>query len=675
MQWKVLVAITLLAVSVAGVYCVVAPRKYEARALLHVSSQTGQEVRVSEVIANDQGAASRITVNTQLDLLKSRNLREEVMRRYEALGFGDLTLEGGGASALGAMLTVAPRRDSELVDVTVADRDPDRAARLVNLVAEVFREQTLEGRRDSAREAKVWLNKQLDEYRQRIVTENAALIEYQQINDLADAEEDVTRLSSSTSALNSAYGDVTMERALLETTVRSHENLVSRGEWETVAKDMATPLVGSLTEEYARVATENAQVASRYLPDHPDRKALDARLAGVLAELQKEVRRTLATERAQLAALRSSEGNLVEESDDAKALLLRRQGLLAEYERLKLQLEQTKAFYATLSQRDGELELASRTQLSNVRVVDDARPNANPVSPKITQSMLLALILGLVAGGIAAFLVEYLNDTISTPFDVTTYLRIPFLGIVPRLVEKVEERIGAMYLVERPTTPGAEAVRAIRAVLELSPKAESLKRVLVTSSQTGEGKTNTVSNLAVAFAVLGRRVLLLDADMRRPRLHRVYDVERERGLSSILQGTLTADEAIVRTHVPNLDLLPAGPVPSGPNELIASVAMADLLTELDRRYDIVFIDTPPSGLLSDAVLLSKRVDGVIFVVREKRVSRRLASEAVHRLRQVGAPLLGAIVNDVDLSGASSRYRYHYEYQYQYTEKRPAEAAK
>ena len=379
----------------------------------------------------------------------------------------------------------------------------------------------------------------------------------------------------------------------------------------------------------------------------------------------------------QLEILESKEASLKAGIDDAKQQLIARQALSEEYERLKLELGRSKEFYSTLSQRDGELELSARTQLNNVHIVDEARPEMSPVSPNIPRNMLVALVAGLALGCAVGFLREYVDDTISSPLDVATYLRVPLIGMVPRYTDVTDDRARALYTLQHPSSAAAEAIRTMRTVLELNPNGKTLRRLLVTSSLSSEGKTTTAVSLAVSFANLGRKVIIVDADLRRPRLHHIFAVPRTVGLSSLLQSSAKVDAAIVPTGIAGFDVLPAGPGSQRSNELLASSTMAELLDELDRRYDMVIIDTPPSGMLSDAAILSKLVEGVLVVVREQTVSRTLVREVVHRLQQVGAPVLGVVVNAVDMTGRASKYKYYYGYRYQYydEESKPEVAAK
>lgn len=674
-QRKVIAAFVSVVMVVALVGSLLATKKYRATAVIQISSRAGQELRVDDVVDYDREAQERTFAKTQIGLIQSRAVAEKVIQANMEMGFTDLTIENGGAGKLAKMLAVTPRSDTELVDVSITDSDPDRAARLANLVADAYREMNIGTRRDLSREAKKWLGDQLLEYQQQIIDETEALIAYEDGHNLADAEEEVTQLSATMDALNRAYGDVNTERVLLETTVTAHEKLRAAGQYESLAKDMDTPQLNSLMESYSDASTENARIAARYLEQMPERVVSEAHLRSVQAELRKAVDTTLATEKAQLEILKNKEASLGEATDGAKARLLDRQKLHGEYERLRLSLERSKTFYATLSQRDGELELTSRTQLNNVHVIDEARPEPRAISPNIPRNLAMALALGLVLGAVLGFVIEYADNTISSPEHVSTYLRVPFLGIVPRLMATEDDRDRAMYTFANPRSPASEAVRAIRTIIEFNPRVQQLKRLMVTSSVPSEGKTNTIVSLAVSFAGLGRKVLIIDADMRRPRMHHIFEVPKEFGLSSVLKGA-SLESATLPTGVPGLDMLPAGPRTEGPNELLASQAMADLLTELDRRYDLVLIDTPPSGMLSDAAILSKLVDGVVFVVREQTVSRRMVRDVVYRLQQVGAPMLGVVVNDVDLSRRATKYKYYYDYDYRYeADHKPDAAAK
>ena len=303
-----------------------------------------------------------------------------------------------------------------------------------------------------------------------------------------------------------------------------------------------------------------------------------------------------------------------------------------------------------------------------MQIVDPAVEPTSPVLPRRTYDFLFWGSIGLAIGVLVGLTREYIDDTIGSPLDVATWLRVPYLGIVPRLSgpNGEDDRGLALYTFEQPDSNAAEAVRSIRTLLMMNPQAATLRRVLVTSSVAAEGKTSTTVRLGIAFASTGRRVVIVDADLRRPRVHRIFGDDRKVGVTTAVNGDL--DAAIRHTPVPNLDYLSSGPDIDGPNELLGSAHLLAMLEALEDRYDLILLDSPPSVLLSDAAILSKHVDGVVIVVRQHGPSRLLVRDAIQRLEQVGATVLGVVVNAVDLSARSSAYKYYYGYRYGYADR-------
>jgi capsular exopolysaccharide synthesis family protein len=285
------------------------------------------------------------------------------------------------------------------------------------------------------------------------------------------------------------------------------------------------------------------------------------------------------------------------------------------------------------------------------------------------------------AGGIGlAFLREQINDTIASPIDITAYLRVPFLGLIPEVPESANS---ALYTHEKPKSSVAEGARALRTMLELTPHGEPPKCLLVTSSLASEGKTATTVRLGIAFATVGKRVLLVDADLRRPKLHSALGVRRGPGLSDVLSGATPWHEGAVQTVVPGLLALPVGSPCDQPHELLAGPRLGTLLEDLQEHFDIVIVDTPPAAVVADAVVMSKVVEGVVMVVRAHAVSRVIVGQTLARLQQVGANVLGIVLNAVNIDHQGYGYKYYHGYKnYYYTydpdgssQSNPARAAK
>ena len=669
MQRNVVIASVACTMLVALVYSAFATRYYRSTAVLHLSTMAGQELRTERVVDFDQYHRwnRQIFVQTQIEILRSRDMRLRVLESYEALGTDDgLKADEPGLGALDAMLEVKTRQGTELIDISVTSPSPLMSARLANLIAETYQDRNLDALTDAAIEAKVWLSEQLRNKESAIAEASEQLRRFQRDNDMADVEEEVTSRSATMDSLNRAIGETRTALAEQEAKVRTYERLFKRGETAELAKDMNTPLIVALTQDYARASTAQARIAANLGVRMPERRSADAELERIQTELTDEVARTLAAEQARLRKLTDRDRELNSEIDKLKEQLLVGQARKEEYLKKRLALERAKDFFKRLGQRKDELDLQSKTQLNNVRIVQGALPQESPVRPNVLLNMVIGLGGGLVLGLSLGLLREYLDDTISSPLEVNTFLRVPFLGMVPKIDEPDDEYDLALYTHDNPRSTAAEAMRGIRTVLELAPAdGKPLSRLLVTSAVSAEGKTSTIVRLGVAFANLNRRVLMVDGDLRKPRIHKIFDQEREPGLTTILDGAVTKEEAVQQTPVPNLFFLPSGRGGERPNERLAAPAFAALLDELQQDFDLILIDSPPSVLLSDARLLSRYVDGVVLLVREHTTSRVLVREAIQGLEQVGAAVFGVVVNAVDFGKSRTSYKYYYGYGYRY----------
>lgn len=659
---------TCLAVGLvlAVLYTALAPRKYRSVSVVHLSPAVGQEIETDRVLDSDQyNRWNRATfVKTQLDILQSRDFLGRVLDGYEGAGFEDgLVHDDAGLLLLASYVDVKPRQGTELIDISVTTDDPQKSMHLANLVSEEFEKHSHAALTDAAKNAKVWLDQQIVDAQEQIERLGGQIREYQRENDLADAE-DRSMMSSAMDSLKGAYGQARSDRVIHENLVRTHERLSRQQQWEQLAKEMPTPIVNQYLEDYARLTTEQARVHARYGEKMVERVEIDAAVARIESQLRVELENTLNAERTQLRLLKEKEEQLSSEIASGKEGLLGQQQARLGYDRKKLELDALRDNYARLQARRSELELQSRTKLNNVRIIERARAIPIPVSPSWLFDIAVGAVAGLVVGGALAFLREWLDDTISSPLEVTTFLRAPFLGLIPKIEGETDEVRLGRYTHDNPRSSVAEALRTIRTLLEMSPEG-SPKRLLVTSAVQAEGKTSTTVHLGVTFSKLDRRVLLVDCDLRRPRLHKVFGKSREIGLTTALHGDCGIDEIIQETGVPNLWFVASGRSGDRPSELLASAALPRVLAELESRFDMMVFDTPPSGVLSDARILSKHVDGLVMVVREHSVSRGMIREALQGLEQVGARIYGVAVNAVDLRNGRTSYKYNYGYGYRY----------
>jgi capsular exopolysaccharide synthesis family protein len=345
-----------------------------------------------------------------------------------------------------------------------------------------------------------------------------------------------------------------------------------------------------------------------------------------------------------------------------------------EYKPLQRTAEQNNKMYSIISSRQKEIDITGPMKANNVRVLERAIVPGAPVRPKPVQNLLLGLLLGLGTGIGLAFAIEALDNTLKTQTDVEQFLGVPVLGLVPVIGsagapevvqqgDNLRERDLGVFL--DPKSVAAECCRSIRTnILFMSPD-HPIRTLVVTSPSPQEGKTTTAINLAVTMAEAGGRVLLLDTDMRRPRLHRSFGVPNNTGISTVVVGKATLEEAIKRTDVPNLDVLTCGPVPPNPSELIHTDRFALILADCAKLYDRVILDSPPTSAVTDPAVLGNLADGVVLIIKAGETTREAAVHARRQLTAAKARMIGVVVNAIDFSNPAYGYEYYYRNYYRY----------
>lgn len=666
MQRWVVIGAVVVALALSGIWTAVATRYYTSRATVHIVSKRVFEMDVGKLI---EDGSEQFDLRTRTAILQSTSMMLKVLEDYEKLDYDDgLKADAAGVGLLAKSVSYIPRKGTRLVDIVATTTDPELSARLANLMANTLRDDSQASAIDAANDASEWLAAQMVEYESKYEEVGDDLREFQREHDLADIEQVTTSLTARLTALKSAYAGVSTERVQLETGLRLHRELLAAGAYDDLSVSLNDSIVSALVHQYTGAATAFALTKTKFLPKWPAYVDAENKVQTLEKELRREIARAITSEETKLGLLRDRERDIEEAIDAGHLELLNVESLKDRYERMKLDRDNAVTIYTEMHQRDAELELQAKTQLNNVRIVEDARPNYRPTSPNVLQNLLAALVLGLVGGLGAAFLIEWFDDSISSPHDVTMYLRARLLGIIPQVKDADSEVERSLYTHEHPRSNVAEAIRGIRTVIELDPSGEPPKRLMVTSALSGEGKTSTTLRLALAYANLGRKVVVVDADMRRPRIHKVFGHERVPGLATALIDEVDVDATLHPTPIDNLSFMAAGKAFDRPNELLTSDRFEQLLEELDERFDMVFVDTPPSVILSDARLISRHMDAVMIVAKERAASRMMVREALRGLRQVHANVLGVVINGVEFTrrNAYAYYGYGYGYEYAYS---------
>jgi capsular exopolysaccharide synthesis family protein len=381
------------------------------------------------------------------------------------------------------------------------------------------------------------------------------------------------------------------------------------------------------------------------------------------AKLQGELTKVVQSVRNEFLSAQAKERSLATELENQKAgaLALNRKGI--EYGVLRREAESNKQMYEALMQRAKETGLSGELRASNIRVVDPAEIPRTPVRPRKALSLLVGLFGGMFAGVVLALFVEFLDNRVKSPDEIRQFLGLTFLGLVPAVVDKDLTDGQSPLISDAVAQNFAEAFREIRTSVMFSSADTGARATLITSTDPSEGKSVVAANLAVSLANAGLRVLLMDADMRKPRVHGLMKVQQEPGLSSLLVGRAKASDVVQRSGSANLWVMAAGPSPPNPAELLGSTRFTNLMRSLRDHFDWIVLDSPPVMAVTDPSVVAHLTTGVVFVVGSEQVNRHRALTAVQKLQASKAKILGAVLNRANVERNPYYYSHYYSHEY------------
>ena len=706
-RWRLIAVIALLCVVGGLIHYFVTPKMYQATTMIQIdrrSMSLGGSLETPWL----ENWWNMEFYPTQYKLLESRGLAERVVRRlqlYDDPAFnpgwarwsqsGEATPDldqarlGRLGERLQAALQISPIKNTQLVAVSYRSASPDLAARVANGVADAFIDWGIETRTETVGAASDFIGEQIEGLKREIQDKEARLQAYSRRTDIVAIDPESNPTLQKLAALNQDYMNAISVR--IEKEARYNEVLQSPE--ESVADPLSGGLVSTLRRELLQAEQEYATKLNVYKPDMPQMTELKSKidetrqhLASVVDEMAEQARKSARAE--YQTALRREE-SLERELEKAKNETIEMGSAAVEYNNLRMEIATRRQLLDELLQRQSETAVSSRlqaTKQSNVRVVDRALVPGGPYRPSLKKDLAMSLALGLFLGVGCVFLLEYLDRTLKSAEEAERLLGLPVLAVIPDVGEGAggygygyaygkperkrtrgaktdEESIREIELLPfvKPRHAVSEAYRSLRTALLLSTTDE-LGLITVTSGRSGEGKTSTVANLAVVMAQLGRKVLLIDADLRKPRQHRLFGVSNRSGLVNCLTGTGELDDTIRETKVAGLSVLPAGTTPPNPSELLASQRMKSLLAEVGRRFDLVLLDTPPLLAVTDASILGSTSDGTVICLQAGRILKDEAVECCDRLRLAGVRILGTVLNRYRIGkrGDAKRYAYYYQ---------------
>ncbi len=623
---------------------------------------------------------------TQYELLKSRSLAERVVAQlnlrqrspaneeprkswWSDLVPGDARAPapapaaepeaGRNVAAAGAFLgslTVEPVRNSRLVRLYFDSPDPRLAADALNALAQNFIAVNLERRYDASSYAKTFLEEQLAQTKAKLEDSERALVDFQRDQQIINVDEKQNVLAQTLAAYNAASAKAGEDRIKAEAVWRQF-----RESPESSPQMLDSKSVTALREQKTKFEVEYQDLSRVYKPAYPRMQQLKA----AIDEIDRKIGEETAIARRAIEGAYSvavqQEASVRAKLEAAKKDVLDLQGRSIRYNVLKREVETNRSLYDGLLQRLKEVGVQGGVGTNNVTVVDSALVPGSPFKPNLALNLQVAALLGLALGIGLAFFLEYLDDTMQHPEDMERVAHLPVLGVIPRVKPRKGGDALALLSHVDARSAFAEAYRSVRTALQFSTRDGAPRQFVVTSTSEKEGKSTSAIALGINQAQAGQLVLLIDADLRNPALHRLLGVDNARGLSNFLSSDVPALGVVRPTTIPNLFVIPAGPVPPNPVELLSGPKLLELLAELSARFPAIVLDAPPVLGIADALVLGNQVGAVLFVVAAGTTRKAHLRAALKRLRQASVAPVGAVMTKLDLRDGMYGYESAYYY--------------
>lgn len=592
-------------------------------------------------------------------------------------------------------ISVNPISDTRVVELSYASPHPVLAADIVNILAEEFIDYSIEMRYEATQEASQFLNEQLAQLREELAAKESELQRYGQEKELYFLSDSESTVLNKFADLNTAMTQAQIERINAESNYRELKGL----NVDSLPQFVNNALIQNLKTQFTNIKNEYEEKSKIFKPNYPEMIKLKARLDSMRDELKSEIQKAIGAAETEYRSAMKKEASLRSLLESQRKDVFKMNSNAILYNSLKIEVENKRMLLNSLVAKQNETLVSARLgglRTSDIKILDKALVPTAPFSPNTRKNILLALFLGLFIGVGLAFLLEYLDNTVKGPEDVEKLVGLPSLGGIPYLSpdgisgrnrygyskykysyssnkgspgsSDTLTRVKSIELINElhPQFYISEDYRTIRTSILLSSASTPPKAITFSSSLPQEGKTATVANMAVAFAQLKKKVLVLDADLRKPRLHRIFKIRHGVGLSGYLTGRASFEEVIQKTSIDNIWLIPSGPLPPNPAELLDSEKMKELVEEAKTRFDFVLIDTPPVLAVIDPVITSSFSDGTIFVIKAGVTSRKPFLKAVDEFEKTKSKIIGVLFNEIKLkkeSYHSSYYRHYYRQQY------------
>lgn len=730
-RW-IIIASVIIIVAFGGIYTFTRTPLYRAQAKILLDTPTNNIMSVDELFSSSYGSEGYLT--TQLKLLKSRTIAERVARKLKfadrpeirSMSLKKETLiqtikdfvmrwivprgkEPEGdieqrieedphskyAWVVSRGLSINQEDETKIVNINFSSSQPRLAADIANAIVEEFKDFAVELRYDATRQATEFLSEQQLMLKEELDAKQNELQKYGEDKNILFLNDTEKIVVGTFQSLSNAYTSAMLDRINKEQFHREIRGM----DVDSIPLTVNNSLLNSLRTEYINLQNDIQTRKTHLKPDHPEMKNLLGKLTTALAALTSELEKSQEAAFNEYQAALGSEKNFETELGRQRREMVEMNSNAIFYNSLESEIQNLRTLLNELNIRQKDTLVSARIKgltTSNIKIIDPALVPGSPFSPNKKRNIIMALILGLFVGTGLAFFVDYMDNTVKGPEEVEKLVGLPSLGVIPAFSsngsnnnynyayysqqygeentgssnghEEIKEIELINYLY--PKLHICEDYRTVRTSILFSHAGNAPKTIVFTSSFPKEGKSSTITNTAISFGQLEKKVLLIDADLRKPRLHKIFEARNRIGLSSCLTGISSVEDAIQETSVENLWLLPSGLHPPNPAELINSQKMTELLDEVKKNFDVVFVDAPPVLAVIDPVIIASQVDAVVFVLKEGKTARKPLIKAVNELKKVQANIIGVVFNDVKMKkkGYSSPYYKDYMHSYEPYEK-------
>lgn len=615
------------------------------------------------------GSDSRLRVyyGTQFAILASNTILGKAVDKLKfEHGFDDFEDKEDPIAFLRRFLSLKPKPETTLINIKIEYPDPEKAAIMANVIANVYMEHNLENNLQSVRDALIGIEKEHERFREAKHLSDEKVHSFKFENHMIGIEKQSTYIQNKMKALQTELTNIQVESVQVHAEYRRRQKIFNSRNWLSLAKSFSKTDLILQQHLSARVTLLDDQnkLSVRYTQNHPEMLAITKQLESNAQSIRDEVQQEISSLQTELSVLEAKEQTLKEELEEVQVQVKALDQKMIELAFITSEAEKNKKLYQVLDERMSQVDLAQFMQSNNVRFVDKAVSNKIPVRPSLSLNLAMAIVLGGIGGMGLAFLIEFLDNTVKSKEDLESMIGMPLLGVVPiipqeEMLDIASNRDRSLFTYAKPRSSVAESLRSVRTNVLFRTGTKKSKVLLITSAVPREGKSFSSSNLAAVLAMSGSKVVIIDADLRRPSIHRLFDISDEHGLSEVLLEEKEVHEVMIPSHIPNLDVVPAGPIPTNPSELLGSERLLEVTKQLQEEYDIVIFDTPPVTAVADPMILSPMADGVILVVEANQTRKPVVMQAITRLRQVKANLIGGIVNKFDIKKSGYGYYYYY----------------